>query len=779
MRYKAFSSLIFLTLCLVALPAQGQRIMEKLGRGFVAVGGGTGGTLLSWRLYGTEQGTDVAFNVYKGTTKLNATPITTSTNYQDTAGGTGTYTLKAITGGVEEASGTTATNLPNGYLEIPLKDAGGRKIHLGYVGDLDGDGEYDFVVDRFQAGASQYVDAYKRDGTFMWRVDMGPNSTNTDLSLSGPDTISCGHADDETVYDIDSDGKAELILRGGNGMIFGDGTTLSASTTQTDSFIVAIDGVTGKEKGKEVAVPQDLKATGNVTGHFSIAYWDGVHPSLYFKGKAGGTAAMMDMGFDFKDNAWSMRFKAVRTPISAFPNNHNLRCVDLNADGIDECVNGGYAIKGDGTVLWNQASQGITHGDRWHIGDLDPTRPGLEGWAIGQRSGYDWNYYDAKTGVVLRKYGPGTADMARGVCGDVDPTHLGYECWTNGKVFNNSDLNTATALSSAAPTQIGSDAPAINFRIFWDGDLLSEVLDTNKITKWAYPGMPSGGFSSATLTGIYGARNAAPLYGDMFGDWREEVLLEQADSASMRIYSTAIPTQKRIYTLMHDPEYRNSMTEKGYMQSHMLDYYLGDGMTDPPKPNITYPNAPGGGGSTGTGGSPGGAGGTSGGGVVDGGTTGALGGAPGIGGTPSTGGSPKGGTGGGSTVVSGSGGSVVTGGTILAGTGGSGIVRTGGMSSSGGAPGAGGNLAKGGSTSPSLGGAVPATGGTTGAAGGSGAGGAAGGQSGTMPPANGTSTSGCSCAIGAASGRDTSGALLALLGVLGLVVTWRRTRLRR
>jgi rhamnogalacturonan endolyase len=715
MRNKGLLSLVFLGLCLMAMPAHGQRIMEKLGRGFVAVGGGTGGTLLSWRLYGTEQGTDVAFNVYKGTTKLNTAPITNSTNYQD-SGAIGSYTLKAIIGGVEEATGTTATNLPNGYLEIPLKDAAGRKIHLAYVGDLDGDGEYDFVVDRFQAGVSQYVDAYKRDGTFMWRVDMGPNSTNTDLSLSGPDTISCGHADDETVYDIDSDGKAELILRGGNGMIFGDGKVLNASTTQTDSFIVAVDGVTGAEKGKEVAVPQDLKATGNVTGHFSIAYWDGVHPSLYFKGKAGGTAAMMDMGFDFKDNAWSMRFKAVRTPISAFPNNHNLRCVDLNADGLDECVNGGYAIKGDGTVLWNQASQGITHGDRWHIGDLDPTRPGLEGWAIGQRSGYDWNYYDAKTGTVLRKYGPGTADMARGVCGDVDPTHLGYECWTNGKVFNNSDLSAATTLSSAAPTQIGSDAPAINFRIFWDGDLLSEVLDTNKITKWAYPGMPSGGFSSATLAGIYGARNAAPLYGDMFGDWREEVLLEQSDSASMRIYSTAIPTQKRIYTLVHDPEYRNSMCEKGYIQSHMLDYYLGDGMTDPPKPNITYPDGSGaagsgGGGTTGAAGAGGGA-------VATGGDMG------GSAGTPETGGA--------------AGGSLVTGGNVVASTGGIATATTAGAA-----------------------GTVAST--SAGAAG----------QSGTGPT-HVAADAGCSCGIGTRSGRNSVGAFLVMLGMLGLVVHRRR-----
>jgi rhamnogalacturonan endolyase len=750
-RVVLFSSCLFV--CLLAMPAHGQRIMERLGRGFVAVGGGTG-TLLSWRLYGTEQGTDVAFNVYKGTTKLNSAPITTSTNYQDTATGGTDYTLKAIIGGVEEATGTKATSLPNGYLEIPLKDAAGRKIHLGYVGDLDGDGEYDYVVDRFQAGVSQYVDAYKRDGTFMWRVDMGPNSTNTDLSLSGPDTISCGHADDETVYDIDSDGKAELILRGANGMIFGDGKVLSASTTQTDQFIVAVDGVTGAEKGKECAVPSDLLSVGNSTGHFSIAYWDGVHPSLYYKAKAGGTAALMDLGFDFKDNAWSLRFKAVRTPIANYANNHQVRCVDLDADGIDECVNGGYAIKGDGSIFWNMTSQGVSHGDRWHIGDLDPTRPGLEGWAIGQRSGYDWIYYDATKGTVLRKVGAGTTDLARGTCGDVDPTNKGYECWTGGKVYNNSDLNTATALTTTAPKQIGSDAPDQNFRIFWDGDVLSENLNDNKITKWAYPGATGLAFTSVTFTGgIYGPRDAAPLYGDMFGDWREEVLLEQSDSKSMRIYTTAIPTDKRIYTLVHDPEYRNSMCEKGYIQSHMLDYYLGDGMTDPPAPKITYPTgtpsgssgaagAGGGAGAGAGGGATSGAAGAGGGAVGGGGTTG-----PGVtavvntGGTPALGGTPGvGGAAGGSPATTTS--TVVdTGGSVVSGAGGA----TGVASETGGSTGSGAE------------------------------GGAVGGESGPSAP-HAAEGSGCSCAIGAASGHASAGYLVAMLGMLGVVLGRRRRR---
>jgi rhamnogalacturonan endolyase len=763
----------------MAVPANGQRIMERLGRGFVAVGGGTG-TLLSWRLYGTEQGTDVAFNVYKGTAKLNAAPITNSTNYQDT--GTGSdYTLKAVVGGVEETTGTKAMALPNGYLEIPLQAAAGRKIHLAYVGDLDGDGEYEYIVDRFQANASQYVDAYKRDGTFMWRVDMGPNSTNTDLSRSGPDTISCGHADDETVYDIDSDGKAELMLRGGNGMIFGDGKVLSASTTQTDSFIVAVDGVTGAEKGKEVAVPQDLKSTGNVTGHFSIAYWDGVHPSLYFKGKAAGTAAMMDMGFDFKDNAWSLRFKAVRTPISSFPNNHQVRCLDLNGDGVDECVNGGYCIKGDGTVLWNQGPQGVTHGDRWHIGDMDPSKPGLEGFGIGQGSDYDWYLYDAKTGTVNLKSGKGGSDLNRGTCGDIDPTSPGYECWTaKVGIFNVDGSKNLKPGNGAAGTEVDAYDPPVNFRIWWDGDLLSENLDGNILSKYAYPGMPAGGFTKVTLEGIYGARNAAPLYGDMFGDWREEVLLEKSDSTGFRVYTTAIPTDKRIYTLVHDPEYRNSMCEKGYIQSHMLDYYLGDGMTDPPRPNIKYPDGSGaagagGGGTTGAAGAGGG------------GTTGAAG-AGGRGGTIVVGGAgggagAAGGRGGSGVGAGGAGGTTGPGSTTVVDTGGTGVVGPGGTSALGGTSGAaGGNPVTGGSTVADTGGAVvmgtggttavvPATGGSTGSGAG---GGAFGGTSGAKATA---AASGCSCAIGMTSRGFPAGSLVVMLGALLLVLDRRRRRM--
>ena len=745
MRHRTLSALVLLVLGLLAWPAHGQRIMEKLGRGFVAVGGGTG-TLLSWRIYGTEWGSDIAFNVYKGTTKLNSAPITNSTNYQDTAGGTD-YTLKAIIGGVEETTGTKALSLPNGYLEIPLKAAPGRTVKFGCVGDLDGDGEYEYVVDRLQRNASQYVDAYHRDGRFLWRIDMGPNSTKTDLSLPGAGTIAYGHSDNEAVYDIDSDGKGELILKVANGTIFGDGQVVNGSTNPDDSWITAIDGMTGAEKGTRIQVPNDLASIGNITGHFGIAYFDGVHPTFMFKGKVGGTKGMMDMAFDFKDNAWSMRWKFVDDPISDYTNNHQIRCLDINGDGLDEFVNGGYARDGTGKILWNLTPQKIIHGDRWHIGKFNPTGD-LIGWGIGQNATYDWYEYDAKDGTILRKYGPGGKDQSRGDCGDVDPTHLGYECWTGAEVFNMVELT---------GSQIGSSGPPQNFRIWWDGDVLSEQLDGGTISKWSYPGMPAGGFSKVTLPGIFAAGNRPPLYGDMFGDWREELMMEQSGGATLRIYTTAIPTEKRLYTLMHNPEYRNAMVEKGYTQSRFVDYYLGEGMTDPPKPNITYPD--GCTGCAGAGGTTGAAGAGGGGGSI------ASGGTPGPGGTGAAGG--RGGRGG---SVGGSGGSPGTGGnSVPVGGGGAGIPGTSGTPAAGGsASGASGGagMAEAGGTSA----AVPGAGGSTNAAGG-----ADGEQSGTSA-AHAAADSGCSCAIGAGPGRASAGYFVIVLGALGLVLNRRRRR---
>ena len=348
--YKILFNAI-LVVCVVVFSAHSQRIMEKLGRGLVVANAGGATKYLSWRLLGPEQGTDIAFNVYKGATKLNATPITTSTNYEDNGAGTGDYTLKIVTGGVEQTEAIKPMLvLQSNYLEMPLKAAAnGRGVKFGCVGDLDGDGEYEYVVDRQETtGVSQFVDAYHRDGRFLWRIDMGPNSTGTDNSSPSAGCIGFGHSDNEAVYDIDCDGKGELLLKVANGTVFGDNKVLNATTNATDAFITAIDGMTGAEKGTRILVPNDNPTLGVPTGHFGICYFDGVHPTLMFKAKWGGTKAMADMAFDFKNNAWSLRWKFLDDPIKSYSNNHQIRCLDVNGDGVDEFVNGCYCRDKDG-----------------------------------------------------------------------------------------------------------------------------------------------------------------------------------------------------------------------------------------------------------------------------------------------------------------------------------------------------------------------------------------------------------------------------------------------
>ncbi len=118
--------------------------------------------------------------------------------------------------------------------------------------------------------------------------------------------------------------------------------------------------------------------------------------------------------------------------------------------------------------------------------------------------------------------------------------------------------STATKISSSAP---GS----INFGIWWDGDLLRELLDhvgsaiavsarsTSGITKAAGSSTcsPPDGTESNN-----GTKGNPSLQADIFGDWREEVIWRTADSTALRIYTTTDLTEHKIYTLMHDPVYR-------------------------------------------------------------------------------------------------------------------------------------------------------------------------------------------------------------------------------
>ena len=569
------SSIVLFSFILLNISAQ--RNMEDLGRGLVAMRTDDNTVFLSWRLLGTEP-ENIVFNLYCDT---NLVVSTTATNYVDTTSLNGNYSIRPVIDGDEKEASMKVGVQTRAYFGIPLQTIGDYYVHLVWVGDLDGDGEYDYVVDRIPntGGVSPKLEAYRRDGTFLWRVDLGPNGENMDGIAPGSAAISNGHNDGVTVYDLDSDGRAEVILKTANGVVFGDGTTLEDSNDDAQ-YISVLNGITGAEEVR-APVPQDYISIGPVQSHFGIMYCDGVTPSFVFKAKnrrPDGSFNLMVITYDYKDGELTQRWKWNRGSTDA-PDFHQIRIMDIDGDGRDELCDGGYVLDDDGSFLYK--IPGVVHGDRFHITDFDPDRPGLEGYCIQQDnpSGLAWVYYDALDGSVIRQQILGSpSDLARGTAGDIDPRYKGLEFWTF----------TDGIYTAKTETPVSSNFPWPNFKIWWDGDVLTELLNGANISKWIYTSESENRLlSGGNYGGVASWRDAPQFNGDIFGDWREEVILENSDHSEIMIFTTTHPTESRLYTLPHNPGYRACMTVKGYMQSNLVDYYLGDSMSIPPAPDIS------------------------------------------------------------------------------------------------------------------------------------------------------------------------------------------------
>ncbi|MEH1124383.1 rhamnogalacturonan lyase family protein [Micromonospora sp. CPCC 206061] len=578
-------------------PPSGVRQMENLGRGVVAVRSGASSVLVAWRLLGLDPD-GIGFNVYRSTAggtavKLNASVLTGGTNYTDTTANLGqanAYHVRPVVGGVEQApSGAftlTANHATEPVVRVPLRSGG--MVKFVWVGDLDGDGEYDYVLDR--QTSPQTIEAYRSNGQFLWSVNMGPNSTNQNNIEGGSATVNVGHNDGVTVYDLDSDGRAEVAVRIANGVRFGNGTTYNGLSDNTRQAIAILDGMTGAPRATS-PVPTDYLSDGPMYARFAVGHLDGVNPSLvaYMKNRIGsGNFNLMFSAWRFTGSALTMQWKFLRGSQN-LPDGHNTRVIDVDGDGKDEIAEIGFVLNGNGTLKYSLAPRGVVHGDRFHIAKIDPNRAGLQGYGVQQDnpSGLRDYYYDAATGnMIWQHVEAGTADVGRGMVGDIDPRFPGMEVWAFSGLYNAPSNRLTQSNTSLRPwPQTG---------LFWDGDITMELLNDGKIEKWN-PNAPTGTSSVPRLvtTSSYGAvdasQNVQPTFhGDILGDWREEVVYTNASFNQLIIFTTNQPTSTRLYTLAHNPAYRNDMTVKGYMQSHHVDYFIGNGMTQPPRPNITY-----------------------------------------------------------------------------------------------------------------------------------------------------------------------------------------------
>lgn len=630
-RIWIFSIVIF---ALLGSHAAAQHQMENLGRGLVAVRSGEAEVFLSWRLLGNDPA-EIAFDVYRSTDgarpdKLNAAPITDSMNFVDTTADLNRrndYLVRpagAPPGEMNSQSVTIEADAPvRQYFPVPLQKPvdvpagdgiGAHTYHANdvSVGDLDGDGEYEFVVkwdpsnarDNSQSGHTGrvYLDAYKQNGTQLWRIDLGRN-------------IRAGaHYTQFMVYDLDGDGRAEVAVKTADGSVDGLGTVLGdpdADYRNANGYILSgpeylsiIDGETGAFlKTVDYVVPRhpdtltpsgsQLNAIwgdnyGNRQDRFlaGIAYLDGKRPSLVMARGYYTRAAIA--AWDWRDGELTLRWLFDTNPEGGVATEpayrgqgaHSLTVGDVDGDGRDEIIYGAAAIDDDGTGLY---STGLGHGDALHLADMDPARPGLEVWmphedpsAFGDHGA---ELHDAATGELLFSVpAPGT-DVGRGLAADIDPNYPGFEVWASRGGLHN------VSGTSLDPVTM----PSINFAIWWDGDLLRELLDGTTISKWNWETkVPEVIFSPEDVASNNGTKANPSLSADLFGDWREEVVWRTEDSSELRIYTTTIPTTHRIFTLMHDRQYRLAIAWQNvaYNQPPHTSFFLGHEMDFPPMPDI-------------------------------------------------------------------------------------------------------------------------------------------------------------------------------------------------
>jgi rhamnogalacturonan endolyase len=602
--------------------ANAQRQMENLGRGLVAIHQGNGKVFLSWRLLGTDPD-EIAFDIYRAKgagapMKLNKEPLRNSTCFTDEDAkldDTTVYSVRTVPNETEQKSGASfkfPANAPaRPYLPVPLTLPPGYSANDGSVGDLDGDGEYEIVLkseqrprDTASTGLTgeTILQGYKLDGTLLWTINLGKNIREG------------AHYTQFMVYDLDGDGIAEIACKtadgtiDGKGKVIGDATADWRDTNRTSrtfgriltgpEFFTIFDGRSGAALATTNYVPErgDVAAWGGNGGNGGndsvgnrvdrflacVAYLDGMRPSVVMCRGYYGRSVLA--AWDWRDGKLTQRWvfdsKDKDNPYSG-QGAHSVSVADVDGDGRDEIIYHSMVVNSDGT---GRFSTGLRHGDALHVGDLDPVRPGLEVFGIHENEEATVRFqtpgvacYDAKDGKTIWSYGPGV-DVGRGLSADIDPRHLGEEMWGGG-----------SGLRTCQGENIGPAPRSANFAIWWDGDLLREILDRNRIDKWDWQnGVLKNILTADDATSNNGTKATPVLSGDIFGDWREEVIWRTPDNKELRIYTTTIPTTNRLHTLMHDPQYRLSIAWQnvGYNQPPHPGFYLGEGMQTPPKPNI-------------------------------------------------------------------------------------------------------------------------------------------------------------------------------------------------
>lgn len=603
-----------------------------------------GKVLISWRMLPTDDA-NTAFDLYRkigdqSETRLNGarSPIKGVTCYQDQPTRNADITYRLTYSGKSSETLATYTikrdQLINGlpYISIPMKDTKDvcdndtivYQINDCSVGDLDGDGEFEIVVKRMQTsynsqtgelrdswgtGASYSSkatiwaviwDAYKLDGTFMWRVKGGPG-------------VILGNSSCFAIADYDGDGCAEMIIRTSEGTVFGDGSEIgdtdgdgiidyrtwgnygTANAGYIDhynsagpEFISVIDGKTGRELARDNFIARETSTSWGdeywkraCSFRLGVAHLDGIDglPSVILGRGVYGRSVLE--AWDYRDGQLTKRWR-FDTSVAGGRNtnkdgrlnssyagqgNHSFTVADLDGDGKDEIMYGSMALDDDGYGLWTTR---MGHGDAQHVGKFLPDRDGLQMFHCLESGVTMVALHDAKDGsVIWKKDASSENDTGRCMVADIDPDSPGCEFWWTGDAW-----------SQDGTKDLGYKPSSCNAAIWFDGSLSRQQLNESTIRN------DKNGDGDARVFTIYRydmdfintTKSNVCWYGDMKGDWREEFIVPDAKKLNnIKIFSTWYPTTHKFPWLMTDHQYMMGVLNYniGYNQPPNLAYYLG------------------------------------------------------------------------------------------------------------------------------------------------------------------------------------------------------------
>lgn len=594
--------------CIVALAANAQpnydyknMQRENLNRGVVAVPTGQGDSaVISWR-YLEEDPMTTGFNVYRDGQLLNQKPITGATflkvandNSKETQ-----FEVRTVEGKKEthqkNGSFTLKSNAPHSYIGIPLNRPEGGTTpdgrRYGYsandcsLGDVDGDGEYEIILkwdpsnshDNAHDGYTGNVlfDCYKLDGTQLWRIDLGRN-------------IRAGaHYTQFMVFDLDGDGKAEVVMKTSDGTIDGQGKVIgdaNANYVTTsgkvgrilsgNEYLTVFNGQTGANMSTVDYVPRlNSGDWGDNYGNRSerylayVAYLDGKHPSVVMCRGYYSRTVLAAWDWDGKKltNRWV--FDSMQNDLRAWSGqgNHNLRVADVDGDGKDEVVYGSMCVDDNGKGLYNTR---MGHGDAMHLMGFFPDSNKLQVWDVHENRRDGSTFRDAATGEVIFQI-KSNIDVGRGMAADIDPTNWGLEMWSAA----------SNGIRNVKGEFVSNGRVSTNFAIWWDGDLNRELLDGARISKYNPQSQIAEVIADYSRECSFnnGSKSNPCLEADIIGDWREELIVRTRQSDELRIYITEYPTEYRFHTFMQDVPYRISVATQNvaYNQPSEPGFYFG------------------------------------------------------------------------------------------------------------------------------------------------------------------------------------------------------------